>query len=319
MTARSDEDDRVLLEYREALLAEAELARADLDELDDHVRMLADDLHASGMARTDAIREACRRLGDPGALAREHARVRSPFGAKLARVRAWSAALLLAPWWLAFARLTLGDGGPGLTSLFGVNLVISMVALCGLVARVSWARAIIAGALSWLVVDQAIAWAWSGIPAETTTVWRIACLTGAFVLVAPWRRSELAPAGYVIVLLAWAYHGVNMIATYQLTAPDQLPFVDPAGAVAFVATLVAGIGTLVRARWAALATAAAAVALAIGYADLHTVTSRFADPTLATVQILGAIGAGTVAAALATVLAWRSARSMLGTLAHLAD
>jgi len=313
------DDDRAIDTYRDALLAEAELARRDLDEIEDHLRALAEELQSSGMPRAEAIAEACRRLGDPGAVAREHARVRSPFGARLAPLRAWSAAVLLVPWWLAFARLTLGPGGPGLASTFGVNLVIATAVMCGLVARTSWARAILVGALSWVIVDRVIACVGSDLPAGTYELWRDACLTGAFMFVAPWRRAELARAGYVIALLAWAYHGACEMASYQLARPGQLPFVDPAGTVAFVATLAAGVGTLVRARWAAIAAAAAAPSLAIGIAELRTLPFPVVERTAAIVERLGGIAAAAVAAAVAAVLAWRGTRAALGTLRHVLD
>ena len=145
----------------------------------------------------------------------------------------------------------------------------------------------------------------------------IGCKVGAFIFVVPWRRRELAPAGYAIVLLAWAYHGVSELAMHQLTSPGQVPFVAPGLSIAFVGTLMAGLGVLLRARWAVIAAAAAAVGLALGYAEVRTLTFRFADPTLVQIQVLGAIAAGAVAAALAAVVSWRSARSTLGTVAHI--
>jgi len=72
-----------IAEYRAELLARAELAASDLDELEDHMRAVIDEVLASGAAIGDAIGEARCRLGDPASVAREHARVRSPFGATI--------------------------------------------------------------------------------------------------------------------------------------------------------------------------------------------------------------------------------------------
>ena len=111
-----DESDRtsdaggedVIATYKRELVAEAELARGDLDEIEDHLRVLATELRDRGMPRIEATIEACRRLGDPRAVAREHARVRSPFGARLSKLRAYSAVALIAPILIQAAR---GDPG----------------------------------------------------------------------------------------------------------------------------------------------------------------------------------------------------------------
>src|ERR1700735_2503737 len=91
-----DNDDEDIARYRAQILAEAELSRGELDEIEDHLRSLAADLREHGTPSGEAIALACQRLGDPRDLAREHARARSRFGARLSRARAWSAAALLA-------------------------------------------------------------------------------------------------------------------------------------------------------------------------------------------------------------------------------
>jgi hypothetical protein len=320
--AAMSEPDEVVRQYRAALLAEAELDRRDLDEIEDHLRSLAEELQTTGLSQADAIREACRRLGKPHALAREHARVRSPFGARLSRARAWSAAALLAPWWWSFAKLTLVEVrgmAPGITSIFGINLVIASAVMLGLLARMSWARAILVGALSWLMVDRAIGWVGDGPPHDPREVARIACMAGAFLFVVPWRRRELAAPGYAIALLAWTYHGANVVSSFQLGSPDQLPVTDLVGGVAFFATLAAGLGVLVRARWAAVASLAASVSLVIAYTELRTRTFHTATPRLSAILWLGAVLVGAAAAATAAFLAWRSARTSLGTIRHVID
>src|SRR6266567_2391935 len=54
--------------------------------LADGRRALVDELQRT-MPAAEALTEAARRLGDPKAIAREHARVRTPFGTKLSRAR----------------------------------------------------------------------------------------------------------------------------------------------------------------------------------------------------------------------------------------
>jgi hypothetical protein len=206
-----------------------------------------------------------------------------------------------------------------MTSIFGINLVIATAVMLGLLARTSWARAILVGALSWLMVDRAIGWAGAGLPADRLEIVRIACLAGAFVFVVPWRRRELAAPGYAIALLAWAYHGANVVSSFQLSGPDQLPLTDLAGSIAFFATLAAGLGVLVRGRWAAVASIAASVALVIAYTELRTRTFHTATPTLSAFLWLGAVLAGAAAAGIAAILAWRTSRGSLGTLRHVID
>src|SRR5450432_659801 len=132
---RMSEDDQVISQYRNELVAEAEFARGDLDEIEDHLRVLAHELRDTGMPRAQAIDEACRRLGDPRSVAREHARVRSPFGAKLSRARAWSAAALIVGL-VVLTRYQHGDPGPAL----GIQLKLAIVIALVLAARLSWAR-----------------------------------------------------------------------------------------------------------------------------------------------------------------------------------
>ena len=100
-----DEVEQAIEHYRARLAAEAELARGDLAEIEDHLRTLIDALREDGLPAGEAIVEAARRLGDPRQLAREHARVRTPFGAKLSRARAWSACALLLPYLVLHAVL----------------------------------------------------------------------------------------------------------------------------------------------------------------------------------------------------------------------
>ena len=65
--------DEAIEQYRQELVAEASLAKGDLDEIEDHLRALIDELRADqpALGLATAIAQARERLGEPRALARE--------------------------------------------------------------------------------------------------------------------------------------------------------------------------------------------------------------------------------------------------------
>src|ERR1051325_3500616 len=97
MEDRMKDVERAVETYKERLAAEAELAPRDVAEIEDHLRTLIEDLRATGVPLGRAIEQAAEGLGAPARLAREHSRVRTPFGARLSRLRAWSALALILP------------------------------------------------------------------------------------------------------------------------------------------------------------------------------------------------------------------------------
>jgi hypothetical protein len=316
-----DRDDRdrtaeeVIAKYREELVAEAELARGDLDEIEDHLRSLYAELRDAGIPRAEAIAQACTRLGEPRKLAREHARVRSPFGARLSRKRAWSAALLIAPFALFQIQFV---SHVGFVSPAGAELVIAMLVLAALAARVTWARAIALGALACLVTLVAIQTLVGPVPLRFSAP-VLGCYGGALVFLVPWRRGELAPAGIALALLTPAYVGAATAVMSYVTAPSGAMLANPVASISFVSVIAAGAGIVLRARWAAFAAALASLALAGTAHGFWGLTFRWPQASLWFVLLVGSMCVGAVTSAIAAVVSWRTARSALGTLQHVLD
>lgn len=294
--------------YRTQLVAEADLARGDLREIEDHLRALIDDLRANGMPAGEAIAEAARRLGDPKQVAIEHARVRTPFGARLSRVRAWSAVALLAPSMLLMWRSV---GTVGLASPFGVTTLLATLVLVALAARLTWARPIVMATLAHAVVwDAAFVLAVQPTAANALIG---AAAAGAFAFVVPWRRGELTGSGWALALLAIAYSGSGLMSAMQLSGPGHVVMFNPA-AYAWLAIIAGSAGVLLRARWAALFTMIASLALGAAVIAAWSLEWRFPHAALYHSLVIGTAVAGIAGSLAATWLAWRNARSALGTL-----
>ncbi|MGE5184225.1 MAG: permease prefix domain 1-containing protein [Acidobacteriota bacterium] len=297
-----------IAQYRRDLTAEAELARGDLAEIEDHLRALIDELRAGGLPATEAVAEAARRLGDPRQLAREHARVRTPFGARISRLRAWSATLLLAPFPYLIARSMRG----GLASYNGLEIALSVIALVGLAARLPWARAIVLGSLLSVTGWNAIAVAtW---PADAFQIAQLVCYAGAIAFLVPWRRGELSASALALVLLGPAYTGAATMLSLFFTGPDHHVLADPWGVLALAGVLAAAGGGLLRARWAALPAAVAAFALVMAVLEVWPLYVRLHSPDVWRAVMLATLSGGAACAGAAAVMMWRHARSTLGTL-----
>jgi hypothetical protein len=303
--------DRAIAAYRRELVAEAELAAEDLDEIEDHLRTLTADLRATGLPAAAAVTEAARRVGDPRRLAREHARVRSPFGAQLSRLRAWSAALVLAPMLVIAVVETLPH--TGLWSRYMAELGFGLVLAAALVARLSWARSVLLGGLAFFAIPTVMAVA---LAPESSALWLVPSL-GPLAFLVPWRRGEVTRAGTALALSVWAYGAASLALGYQLTASDgSVAFVAPVAVVALVAAMIATVGGILRARWSAAASAVCAATLAFAIVELAGMRFVFDDAALWRVYLLGMVGSGVVAAAASAYLAHRTARSGLGTFDH---
>ena len=302
----SEEIDRAVRRYRDELSAEVELAERDLDEIEDHLRSLTEELREGGLPTAAALAEACRRLGDPRPLAREHARVRSPFGIRLSRLRAWSAAALLMPF-LVSSALSDPANPHGL-----LELVLGAALVAALVARLSWARPLIVGALvpsiAWLAFAVWVVDAPARLEAQA------ACYLGALFILLPWRLGEITRSALPLVLLGPAYGAAAIVFDLQLTRPDGTTFGQTTAIVAFAGVLLGAGGALLRARWAALAAAAAALALSGSTLRIWPLEPRLAHGGVFRVMLLASLALGALASAAAAALAWRHARSTLGNL-----
>lgn len=306
--------DEAIEHYRTQLLAEADLGAGDLDEIEDHLRTLIEDLRATGMPADAAVTEAARRLGDPRTVAREHARVRGAFGAKLSRLRAWSAAVLMLPMMVMLA--ITGVGYEGVWSRSGLELAFGVVLFAALVARLSWARPVLLGGFAFYAVPALLAyWTWPG----PNPIWLLLPLAGAVVFLAPWRRGELSAAGAALALQVWAYAAASYALTFQYTSGDAAwTPVAPAAQVAFVAAVIATVGGILRARWSAIAAVTSSVTLAVAVLELSVLRFDLGSPELMRISLLALVASGALASLLASILAWCSARSLLGTLREVA-
>ena len=303
------EEDDAIAAYRRELCEEAHLARADLAEIEDHLRTLAAELRATGMPAGEAIAEAARRLGDPRTVAREHARVRTPFGARLSRARTWSAAVLLLPFVLFAVRTALDLGA---ATHAGVDAMMAVTLIVGLCTGRTWARPILLGGMAFFLLPTLLALAmW---PEPLVYIWLVGQL-GVIAFVMPWRRGELAPCGWALALQVWSYGAASLTLGffYSDTGGGAL-LVAPAAMVATGAAVAATLGIMLRARWAAIASLAVALPLALAFVELATFEARLPWPNMYRALLLGSMGSAVIASLVASVIGWRHARSTFGSL-----
>ncbi len=256
MTDSEDAIDRAIEDYKQRVQAEAELARGDLAEIEDHLRSLVGELRHDGMPIGRAVAEAARRLGEPRSLAREHARVHPVFGAKLSRLRAYSAVALLV--------LTLGlslVAYPHATLRIQIELGFCAIVTLALALRLSWARPVVLAAFAFSALQLVVfELAVGGI---IEPMWLLVDL-GLVAFVMPWRRRELTGAGWTLALQVWSYSVASMCMNYVYTDSDgSYLMIAPLAMVSAFAAVVATCGVILRARWGALASLVAAGALAV--------------------------------------------------------
>jgi len=301
-----DEIDEAIATYTHELQAEASLARADVVEIEDHLRSLIDELRAHQPLGV-AIAQAKRRLGEPRALAREHARVSGSFGPPLSRWRAVSAVALLVPMlWSAFASMR-----PELT-VQNLEIVTGLMLAVGLLSRRGWARPVMfAGAAFWVIPMSLVLYAY---PEHTSPIWLVLHL-GIVAFLAPWRRREVTQASVALALQVWAVASAMMVLGFQITTPDGgTEYVTPAAMVAMIAASKATVGGILRARWGALASLVSAATLAVSIYELQAFTFKFANAGAYQLVTFGMLASGVLASLAASVLLWRHARSAFGSL-----
>ncbi|MBA3457778.1 MAG: hypothetical protein H0T42_32145 [Deltaproteobacteria bacterium] len=306
------EIEAAITAYRAQLEAAAEIGRSDLAEIEDHLRELVRELRETGMPVGAAVVEAAHRLGEPAALAREHARVRSAFGAKLSRARAWSAtALVVIQIGLALALFN----GPEIPVFFVTTLVLPAIVVIGLAARLTWARALIVGMSSYALLEHVIYLVllrnevWGENPWVTAAFMVISL--GTFAFVAPWRRGEITQAGAALVVLFAAFSAASSSFGFGYTGSLDVMLLPYA---ALSATIISGCGIVLRARWAAISAGAASVFLLGCWLQLADSLFDYDSSWAIRGALLGTLGLGVIAAAGTAVLSWRTARTKLGTL-----
>jgi hypothetical protein len=296
------EIDEAVARYRESISREADIGRATLDEIEDHLRLLVDDLRAKGMPAAVAVTEAAQRLGDPRQLAREHSRVRTPFGSKLPMWRALAVIALVIP------QLVENVRGSDMM-LSSVELAIGL-AMCGaLVWRSSWSRAVMLGTMAWNAAWSLCMLAFTEV---APPVWMIALSLGALALLLPARRRELTASGWALAMIYPIYVSVAVMSYSQVTVgPGDyvlVPWIAPAVAI------LAGAGLVLRARWASIAAIGATVYLAFFFHLLATLDYHVDHPVALQTILLSYTGVGLLMTLAVAVIGWKTARSNLGLL-----
>jgi hypothetical protein len=309
MEADMTEVDRAIESYKAGLAQAAELAPRDVAEIEDHLRTLIEDLRASGIPLAQAIEHAARRLGDPARIAREHARVRTPFGARLSRLRTWSALALIVPALvMTFAFAVTQQGWWSLAMLQGVLGAALAIAL---VARVGWARPFLLGGIAFSTATVAL-----GAIAfpSTNAIWLVVHL-GLVAFLWPWRRGELSKPGIALALEIWTLATAMYVLRFSFTTRGESLYIVPAAQAALVLALVSGVGCVARARWSAFASVGSAALLGSALVQITGLTFRFDTPDLALFMrgTLALVGSGVVTGAIAAALAWRTARTTFGS------
>ncbi|MCC6999105.1 MAG: hypothetical protein IT370_31115 [Deltaproteobacteria bacterium] len=312
----NDDCERAIESYRRQL-RDAGLGAADAGELCDHLRELVAEARADAEARaaadggTDAagragtaatagadpadadagaaVARAVARLGEPRTLAAEYARARPAFGLTLSWARAFSAALLLLP---VIALAAFWSFGRGVTWLARAEVGLGGVLVVALLARLSWARAILLGFSAHVALESAV-WAAYARP-SSWWLYFAATYLGVVAFLAPWRRHELSASGWALALTAFAFPGVSLA--------FAIPAVASLGTAALAAYTLGAAGVLLRARWAAPALALVAALLVPTLAPLAQLPTPIAWllTTGAAAAVLALLGA-----ALTT---WRTTR-----------
>jgi len=301
------EIEAAITTYRAQLQAEAELGRSDLAEIEDHLRELVAELRETGMPIAVAVTEAARRLGEPAALAREHARVRAPFGAKLSRARAWSACVLFVALLYPVASIAVnyGDLQSAVEAVLGAGLIV------GLAFRLTWVRAVVLGISGFGVAWTLATLLFAAGPAPA----HLALNLGVVAFLVPWRRGELTAPGWALVLVYTMYCGATWaLREHAITTSSDDLMAHLTASLTLPLTLSTGAGIVLRARWAALTAGFAAAMLLLCVANASSLTYPFVQPAWVLGFAIGIQLAGAIAGGLVAWLAWRSARTTFGTM-----
>jgi hypothetical protein len=309
-----DPVERAIAGYRAELAANAAIGADEADELEDHLRTLIAELRGAGANTQAAIAAARARLGAPAAIATECARVRTAFGTRLDRGRTYAAGAILAV--LATWAIVMVLPHIGVLSRFGAESGFALILIAGLFARRTWPRAVLFGFSAMSAVTFTLFNAmWPGDVGMQLAVVSFVALA---MLLAPWRKGELARAGWALALWtmtyagSWAAFAIVMLRagqdTHQVAPPATLAgfLVDrvlPASVL--IGVFVAGVGTGLRARWGAIvgfgtAAAMAMLAVRVAVVDEGQAWQRVAG--------IGLAIASTAAAIAAPLLAWRDSR-----------
>jgi hypothetical protein len=302
--------DAAIATYR-AKLAAAGVSAADLDELTEHLGALTEELCATGLAPADAVAEAMRRLGEPRCIAREHVRVRSEFGPKPSRLRAWSAAVLLlagfGPAVYSLLEYALFRAGP-IPDLTGEQLIVLGVVIApwvllvvALARRAPWAPAVVLGALLPILVGVyasggAAPSTSGGSPGFALGVFSTVAFPACALLVLPWRRAEITLRSVAAMLFTCSI----------FVFPSQTELVQigsdasVASGLTMVFAYICAVSAVMRAPWLTFVGTCAVVTA------LTTVVAAWSTSGISLSSRAAATSA-TLALATATALSWYAA------------
>jgi hypothetical protein len=288
--------DEAIAAYRKQVSAAADLASGDLDEIEDHLRTLADELRDRGMPAVDAVTEAARRIGDPKLLAREVCRVRSVFGARLSRARTWSVIALLAPMFVLLGIATYPYAG--LVSRYMAECVAGLALLVALACGAGWARPILLGGMAYFLLPT-VASVVSFGESPLYIVWHV----GVLAFLAPWRRRDLTKLGAGLAGYIWAYGAASYMLMFQYSSSDgSQGYMMPAAWVALIASSVAAFAAMMRSRLSSVAGGIAALALGATMYQMLGIHFRLPHAALMAVIMYGGVAIAMAAAASSSVV-----------------
>jgi hypothetical protein len=195
----------------------------------------------------------------------------------------------------------------GLVSSFGIETLLNGFVIAALALRLTWARPIVLGGIGCCLVQVAFSLL---VARQPQPLWLLPHL-GVLAFVMPWRRSELTASGVALALQVWAFGVAAFALQFQVSTRAGFYIPTIGAIVAYFATIIATCGGILRARWGALASYVSAIGLALAFFQMESLRFTFWDD--ARPLILAHVASAAVAAFAGAVLAWRNARSTLGT------
>jgi hypothetical protein len=186
--------------------------------------------------------------------------------------------------------------------------VLGAIITVALGLRLGWARPIVIGGIACFATQVIVGY----IMSPYGSAFWVVLYAGIVAFVVPWRRHELTASGWALALNVWAFAA----AAYALEFGVNGRFVASSAQFALFSSIVATVGIVLRARWAAAMAALSAILLVSSMLQLMPMSVHFPFPALTQVMILGLIMTGAMASAVGATLSLREARSTFGTLRY---
>lgn len=304
----SDRDiDREIQRYRSEMARSTNVGRADLDEVEDHLRDLTAELRGRGMPAMDAVAEAARRLGEPTEVGREHARVRTAFGGALPTLRMVPAALFFSA--ALFIKFAHDLPVNVLAWKSGIEVSFGLVMVFALLSKTPWARPAMLGFALFQAIDIA------RLDIATPDLLPVTKVTGvlwfgAAAFLAPWNRRELAAEGVALTLQVYAFGMALVHLWFFIPESEQFTtaYYAPLGLLAIGACAASAFALVHRIRAGAIAALVAGVALIVEWGRQYSV--GWVSDSYVTETLLVQVGAGVLSLLVAAI----SLRGVRGTM-----